>query len=193
MRGRWRLEPVLIGLICFGPLALAAFLYYGPFETAGLPRLQNPERELIEPPLPLPAVGLTTASGETSDPSWSRKRWSLIYATLRPCGHDCLRELNRLSQVYFALGGDRDRAQRVFLFGGAPAPPFNGGADMLVATLDDPAGAELVKVLGRRKIEGGRIFVADPHGNLVLSYPADADRSQLLKDLKRLLGLSGIG
>ena len=33
----------------------------------------------------------------------------------------------------------------------------------------------------------------DPHGNVILGYPPDADRSQLLKDLKRLLKLSTIG
>lgn len=193
MRGSLRLEPVLIGLLCLGPLALAAFLYYGPFETGYLPHMQNPERELIRPPRQIPATRLSTASGETTSPAWSRKRWSLIYATMSACDHDCLLELNRLSQVYFALGADRDRAQRVFLFGGAPEPPFEGGAGMLVASLNDPAGAALVQVLGRQKIEKGRIFVADPHGNLILSYPPDADRAQLLKDLKRLLRLSGIG
>lgn len=193
MKRKLRPEPVLIGLLCLGPLALAAFLYYGPFQLSALPRIRNPERVLIQPPRRLPAVALPAASGKSAGPHWFRKRWSLIYATMSPCDHACLLEVNRLSQVYFALGGDRTRTRRVFLFGGTPKPPFEGGADMLVASLDGPAGARLVQVLGRDKITKGRIFVADPRGNLILSYPPDADRAHLLKDLKRLLGHSGVG
>ena len=192
MRGKFRLQPLLIGLLFLGPFALALFLYYGPFETGRLPKFGNSEREWIRPPPRLPALGLTTSDGAVSDPNWARGRWSLIYARLSACGEECLRQVNRLSQVYFALGSDRDRARRVFLFGAAELP-FPGGADMLVARLTDAPGQEVAKMLGRGKIQQGRIFVADPHGNLILSYPPDADRSQLLKDLKRLLKLSTIG
>lgn len=192
MRGKFRLQPLLIGLLFLGPFALALFLYYGPFQTGRLPKFQNSEREFIRPPPRLPAVGLTTSSGAVSDANWARGRWSLIYARSSACGDECLRQVNRLSQVYFALGRDHDRARRVFLFGGAELP-FHGGADMLVARLSDAPGRKVTKMLGAGKIQQGRIFVADPHGNLILSYPPNADRSQLLKDLKRLLKLSTIG
>lgn len=192
MKRKVPFEPLLIGLLCLGPLALAVFLYYGPFDRADLPTLDNPERELIAPQVTLPAEALTRADGTLSEPDWARYRWSLIYAKMGVCDEKCLRELTRLSQVYFALGRDRDRARRVFLFAAAE-PPVQGGADVLVARLDDERGARLVPLLGRRKIEAGRIFVADPLGDLVLSYPPDADQSQLLEDLKRLLDVSGIG
>ena len=37
------------------------------------------------------------------------------------------------------------------------------------------------------------IYIADPHGNLLMSYPASGSARGLLKDLERLLRLSGIG
>ncbi|MND02408.1 hypothetical protein D3C83_217840 [compost metagenome] len=37
------------------------------------------------------------------------------------------------------------------------------------------------------------IYIADPHGNLMMSYPASGSARGLLKDLERLLRLSGIG
>jgi len=37
------------------------------------------------------------------------------------------------------------------------------------------------------------IYIADPHGNLMMSYPAGGSARGLLKDLERLLRLSSIG
>ena len=37
------------------------------------------------------------------------------------------------------------------------------------------------------------IYIADPHGNLMMSYPASGSARGLLKDLERLLRLSSIG
>jgi hypothetical protein len=41
--------------------------------------------------------------------------------------------------------------------------------------------------------EAGRIYLVDPLGNLMMSYPAAAPDQALLTDLKRLLRLSHIG
>jgi hypothetical protein len=59
--------------------------------------------------------------------------------------------------------------------------------------LDRERDAELIQVLGVDRLEQGRLFVVDPLGNLILSYPPDADQARLLKDLERLLSVSRIG
>jgi cytochrome oxidase Cu insertion factor (SCO1/SenC/PrrC family) len=41
--------------------------------------------------------------------------------------------------------------------------------------------------------QSDRIYIIDPAGNLVMSYPADADPSYMKKDIKRLLKVSQIG
>ena len=46
---RPRLTPWLIGLVCVGPLGLAALLYYGPWDLRALPQLPG-SRELVIPP-----------------------------------------------------------------------------------------------------------------------------------------------
>ncbi len=33
----------------------------------------------------------------------------------------------------------------------------------------------------------GRVYVADPRGFVILSYPPDVEQKELLRDLKRLL------
>ncbi|HEY5567921.1 MAG TPA: hypothetical protein VIM81_11860, partial [Gammaproteobacteria bacterium] len=50
-RLRPRIHLLLVALVFFGPVLLAAIAYYGPWDWA--PRAAH--GELIEPPLPLPA------------------------------------------------------------------------------------------------------------------------------------------
>jgi hypothetical protein len=42
-------------------------------------------------------------------------------------------------------------------------------------------------------IDAGHIYLADPHGNVMMRWPADPDRKAMLGDLKRLLKASQIG
>lgn len=190
---RRRAWPVLaVAALFVGPLLLAIGLYAARGNFGGFAHLPNPDRELIENPPGLPLVGLDRPGGTATDPGWSRSRWSLIYAKMPACEGRCEAALTRLHQVYLALGGERDRVQLVFL-----APSSEAGAaaaaDFLIGILDSPSGAELARVLGRDRVGAGRYFVVDPLGNLILSYPADADQSRLLKDLERLLDVSRVG
>jgi len=53
------------------------------------------------------------------------------------------------------------------------------------------SGESTVRALGADRLDGGRIYVADPRGLIVVSYPADVEQKELLRDLKRLLSASG--
>lgn len=187
-----RPEPILIGLASLGPFVLAALIYFGPLGQNALPVVENPERELIARGS-LPALQLTTAAGEPAEAPWASYRWALIYVDSSPCGEACRGELERLRQIHDALGADRHRVQRVFLHVGGPASKVSDPA-LLVGALDAPRQKTWRELFG---IEPGgavsRFFVADPLGNLVVAYPAGADRRAMLEDLERLLDVSRIG
>jgi cytochrome oxidase Cu insertion factor (SCO1/SenC/PrrC family) len=189
-RSVWPLTGV--AALFIGPFVVAVVLYAGRASLGGFGQLPNPDRELIEKPFQLPLIALVQPDGAILDPAWSRSRWSLIYAKMRACDGRCSEALERLSQVYTALGRDRDRVQQVFL---APTRDveFDAAAEILIGVLDSPEGAELLRLLGPDRLAEGRIFVVDPLGNVILSYPADADQSRLLKDLERLLDVSRVG
>ena len=102
------------------------------------------------------------------------------------------RDLGRLTAVYLALGRNRARVQRVLLLGDETFS-MTGDPELLVGYLDAARDVELVGALGREGLEQGRIFVVDPLGNLVMSYPPAPDQAQLLRDLERLLEVSRIG
>ena len=189
MKRRTSREPLFLLLVFVVPLALAVIAFYGP--TDWLPR-GAAHGEFIQPPVPLPPGELTTLSGARTEPDWYRGRWSLIYARTAECREQCIAELNRLNQVRLALGEDLRRVQLVFLFSGT-GPELPNEAALLAARLDDEAGAELLALLGAENTGNGRIYLADPLGNLVMTYPPDAEQRGILEDLERLLTVTVIG
>lgn len=186
------LTLVLVAVLFLGPAILAALLYFGPFRLEGLDMLPNPDREFFAEPETLPLMPLTTPDGGRTADDWARYRWSLIYARITPCEGACFGHLQRLTQVYLALGGERDRVQRVLLAVGS-LDDFSRDPELLIGRLDVPASAALVELLGKERLRGGRYFVVDPLGNVILSYPPDADQRRLLEDLERLLKVSRVG
>jgi hypothetical protein len=186
--------PWLVALVIFGPFAVAALLYYGSPDLEWLPRLPG-SRELIDPSIPAPAAWLGAAPADGSGPY----PWSLIYARMAACEQQCLHDIERLRQVHGALGRDAARVQRIYLQGGEPPTiPAQRGLtdglndpDLLARRLDDAQGAPIVRALGAEKLRLGRVLIADPRGDLVASYPAEVEQKELLRDLKRLLSVSG--
>jgi hypothetical protein len=183
--------PTLIAATCLGPIVLALLVYYVP-NALTQRQLANPERALLASPMPLPQVAVRTAGGGTTAPDWARYRWSLIYARITPCGGHCAPDLARLTEVHLALGRNRARVQRVLLIADEDFR-MTGDPELLVGYLDGERDAELVGALGLDLLEQGRIFVVDPLGNLVMSYPPAPDQARLLEDLERLLDVSRIG
>ena len=182
---RRALVPWLVALAVFGPFAAALLLYYVPSDLAWLPRLPG-SRELIEPPLAPPPGWLDVGL----DAAGARYRWSLIYAKMAACDRPCSATLERLRQVHAALAGDAERVRRVYWHAGdEPSVPDDPG--LLTRRVDGAVGESTVRALGAERLEQGRVYVADPRGLIVLSYPADVAQKELLRDLKRLLSVSG--
>lgn len=188
-----RAEPLLIGLVCLGPFALALVLYFGPFDEQVLPVVGNPERELLADRR-LPAIELESAAGERVEAPWARDRWALLFVKRLPCETACREALERLEQVHDALGADRHRMQRGLLYAGGTAPAVDDAA-LLRGRLEPARAGQWHALFGDALAAGaaGRFFVADPLGNLVVAYPAGADRRGMLEDLERLLDVSRIG
>jgi hypothetical protein len=194
LKARLRIEPLLVALIMLVPMAVAYWLYYSG-RGADLPLLVNEERRIVSPPISLPALPAVDGSGHEVENLWSAPVWRLVYARTAPCADACRKDLLHLLQVHLSLGQDQDRVRRVYL-GTAEGPGVEDPA-LLVGRLDGPAGRRLLDLLrGADPALGpdsARVYVVDPHGNLVLGYPAGADRRGLRDDLERLLKVSRIG
>jgi hypothetical protein len=181
---RAAIVPWLVALAVFGPFVAALLLYYVPADLDWLPRLPG-SRELLEPALPASPDWLRPAPG-----AGPVRRWFLIYAKMSACDRPCSVALERIMQVHGALAGDADRVQRVYWYAGV-APDIAADRDLWLRNIDDAAGESTVRALGADRLRAGRVYVADPRGLIVVSYPADVEQKELLRDLKRLLSASG--
>ncbi len=159
---------------------MALFIYYGPLGLTWLPQLPG-SRELLRDPIPMPPEWRSAASAEDE----AAHAWQLIYARMAPCEQQCALQLERLLQVQLALSRDQDRIQRaVWHVGSLPQLDVPG---LVAHDLEGAAGRTVVEALGAERLQNGRVYVADPRGNVILSYPPDVEQKELLRDLKRLL------
>lgn len=195
---RGRLQMLALAALFFVPLALAFWLYYGPH--AWRPGRSANQGDLIDPPRPLPEFDLAVAGGSPADAHWLRGKWTMLYIGDGACDERCRQALYLTRQSRIALNRDADRVRRVFVtYGSAYDYDFveREHPDLVVVMLGGQDGRDL---LARLPVYGdgppgtaGRIYLVDPLGNLMMSYPANAPDKALLKDLERLLRLSHIG
>ena len=190
VKRRGRSQFILVASIFFVPLATAILLYF----SSGWRPMVNTHGMLIDPPRPLTVAGIALADGRLAPPDVFEGHWSLVYSAAA-CNERTGELLNELAHVRVALDKDAGRVRRVLLHGGQCASfEFpSQDADLLVLSAAGPGG-EAFQAQFPLAVDGGHgIYIVDPHGNLMMSYPAAGSARGLLKDLERLLRLSNIG
>lgn len=167
------------------PLLLAwAMYHYQPFEHRGA----LAHGELLTPAQRLQVSGLRAVDDTPIGGDLFRGKWTLLYhvpaakaqsADRSGCDGDCRMLMDTLRRVRLAQGKSMRHVQRVLVEPAVAAPP-NG--------LDK--GLQVVKA-EHWPLPAGSVYVVDPQGFLVLRYRPGFDPKGLLKDLQRLLRLSG--
>lgn len=158
--------------------------------------------ELVSPARPLAEFELRTLEGKSFALDNLKSRWTLVYFGGGACADACRENLYKMRQVQLAQGREATRVERVYVItDGVPGPG-------LVSLLREHPGLHVlrgtvaqVRVLASQftlaqgtPLDGlDRVYVVDPLGNLMLSYPADADANRMRKDLARLLRVSQVG
>lgn len=193
-RRRARLGLIGLAAMFLLPLAAAFLLYYG---SGWRPAGSTQHGRLIDPARPLPNVTLATADGGSTGPDFLRNSWHLVYIGEGDCDPGCRATLVKTRQVRLALEKDLNRVHRVFLYAGAPAADYLATEhhDLVAADITGEAGKRLLAPFPQDPppLTARRLYLVDPLGNLMMSYPPDAPPKAILTDLKRLLRLSHIG
>jgi hypothetical protein len=174
-RGRWTL--VALGALFVLPVAIGWIAYltgFVPGATSNYGTLLEPRPLVLAPLAPL------------------RGRWVLVQFDSGACAQSCERKLYTMRQARRAQGVNAKRVERLWLITDATPPR----AELLAAiegthvsrgnaaaAAEFPAGAVLAD----------HIWVVDPLGNLMLRFPRDADPGRVVRDLERLLKVSGFG
>ena len=190
-RRRGRRQFLLVASLFLVPLATAIFLYYS---SAWRPAV-GAHGELINPPRPLVVSGLMLRDGRPAPRDVFAGKWSLVNDAGAACDEQTRALLDELARVRLALDKDTARVRRVLLHQGAcdSLELLSRDADLLVLAAVGPAGRTFLSQFPPA-LEGGHgIYIVDPHGNLMMAYPASGSARGILKDLERLLRLSSIG
>ena len=193
-----RRKLLLLASLFVLPMIVAYALYYSGWR----PETVHPHGELVQPARPVADAALVLLDGKPIRFSELRGKWTLVTFSAAECLKPCERNLAKMRQVIAAQGKEADRLQSVLVVTDGKA------LDWLRYAIQDYPGMravvgppEAVDALAREFTlpAGGpldnlnRVYLMDPLGNFMMSYPADADPTGMRKDLARLLRISQIG
>lgn len=182
-----RVQLLLIVAVFFGPLLIAAWMYYGG-------HFIDAEQRSNHGALLQPIVNLGEAFPESRLHAHNENLWLLLYADSHDCGDACRQALYTVRQARLMLGKEMDRLARVFLHGDrAPDTLFVADEHRGLITLHDASLAGLLENKKPAELPTGGYFLIDPLGNLVMYFRPDIDPSDMVDDIKHLLKLSRIG
>ena len=184
-----RRQFLLVASIFLVPLVAAVTLYF----SSDWRPVVNSQGTLIDPPRMLTSSGVALPSKISAGAGFPSGKWSIVYLAAT-CDARTEAVFEELGRVRIALDKDAPRVRRVLLHGGnctgATPPP---ASDLAVLAATGPEGEALLAAFPPAVDGLPGIYLVDPHGNLMMSYPASGSARGLLKDLERLLRLSNIG
>jgi len=182
-----RLQLTLMALVFFGPLILAAWLY---FSGSGLrPEGRTNHGELLQP-----IVNIADLLPDSAVIEQNEGYWLLIYSNDGRCEDACELALVTLRQSRLMLGQEMERVRRVFLHGDTvPDTVLLAEQHAGLVTLTDSGFSELLQNKKPAELSAGGYFLVDPLGNLVMYFRPDIDPSDMVEDIERLLKHSRIG
>lgn len=181
-----RVQLALLVLLFFGPLAVAWiwFFQFGEFR----PEPVN-KGDLVEPVVPVGELELhERKSGIAVTPF--ADDWAIVLLAPEHCDDACERALYLSRQVWFRLNKDADRVQRILIAGRDVEYPVLEHPDLEVYDADPAAMRRFVSETNPALAGAERMYLVDPLGNLMMSYPLDFTPEMLNDDLKRLLRYS---
>lgn len=198
-RTRSRLTLVLLAVLFAAPLFLA---WLAQDDGLWRDRPKVNYGELIQPIRPLDALRLQRRDGTPVGPAQLRGHWTLVYLPAGDCASSCGEVLYKIRQTHAALGKEMDRVQRLLILGGsmtAQGPSeelIRNDPNLIVADADPDEWRRLGAWFAPPRGEfspGESVYLVDPLGNLMMSYPTGFEMKGMLTDLKRLLKASFAG
>lgn len=178
-----------------------AIIFVLPFTVAATLHLLNVHPSgksygnLVNPPHVLQFSVLHDAQGKIFMPQQWQKKWNMVMVDSTGCEESCQKQVHLLKQVQTSLDKDAHRLQRVLLVPTVlKAEVFNDlqkqYPDLIILV---GADAKTIKFAGQFNATLGSVYLVDPLGNLMMSYPENINPKGLYSDLKRLLKNSWAG
>ena len=223
LRPRTRTPLVLIVLISLAPVLAAVVAYFNPDwrpdGSVAYGTLIEPQRPI---PVST-ALQATTLDGKPFDVASLKGKWLLITADGGDCQDACARKLFILRNSHASQGKNVERLARVwFITDDAPVPErvleaYKGTIMLRVqpeqlkafllaesasvgtstgttsAGVVTPSGTAPASSNGAAKALAEPMWIIDPHANLMMQYPANAEPEKVRTDIRKLVYHSRIG
>jgi cytochrome oxidase Cu insertion factor (SCO1/SenC/PrrC family) len=177
----------LLVALCTAPVVASYVAYF-----VWPPSRQVNYGELITPQ-PLPDARLALADGTPFPWHRLKGKWVLAMADSGNCDLYCQRKLLYMRQVRLAQGKEMDRVERAWLITDDANPVPAVVAEYRGTWPIRARGSAFLNLFPVRGALADHIYVIDPHGNLMMRFPRDADPRKIVKDIARLLRISRIG
>ena len=180
----------LLVLVFILPFTMAVLLHFFDLKPSG-----KSYGNLVQPPKTLQFPVLKDTQGKIFKPEQWNKIWSIVTVDTAGCAAPCVARVHMLKQVHTSMNKENDRVQRVLL---VPADIKGEAFTALQKKYPDliilaGADAETIKFSAEFSAAKSEVFLVDPLGNLMMSYPDKFDPKGLRSDLTRLLKNSWAG
>jgi hypothetical protein len=181
-RQRVRRQIIMVALVAIAPIVASYLAYYAwPRDT------KVNYGSLLATPAPV--LTGRTLDGQAFRLADLRGRWVLLTASGGTCDAACEASLYAGRQARTIQNAERERVVRVWLITDRTAP-----AKALLEEHPDLVAAHAsASEVGALPGAGHALYLIDPLGNLVLSWPPDPDIKRMARDITRLLRASSIG
>lgn len=193
-----RVQILLVLAVFIAPIAGAFF--YKPARFINYGEIYSPVR----------AVDNLTMIGSEGSVEFDslRRQWVFLVVANGECSQVCEDNILKMRQLRFMQNNNMTRIRTVFLHSQLPplvaqdlAAKYSPIESYSVAIEQFKQWTEVLKTDSESEIkqmddnhhERTRFYIIDPAGNLMMSYPADADPNFMKVDIKRLLKTSQIG
>ncbi len=195
---RNRVTLVMLALVFLVPLAYAFWIYSG----MEAPDHTKNHGDFVQPARKISQFNLIQTDGQLFGLSDLQGKWTLVYVGTGECDDRCAQALYKIRQSRMAQGEKVRRVQRLYImFANHPEPSLQkvlaDHKGMFVARPAEPSGDEIQKIFSLQDqtpvLQANRVYIVDPLGNLMMSYPRGFDARGLIKDLQHLLKASQIG
>jgi len=186
-----RVQMIMVFAVFVAPVA-GAFLYE--------PSSFNNYGDLYRPARPVANLDMMSDKGAVELDSF-RRQWVFLVKADTECAKACEDNILKIRQLRFMQNNNMTRIRTVVMQTGlAPAVSADLAAKyspIEVYTVERDNFDEWTKILklddAPIEAEADRLYIIDPAGNLMISYPATAEPKSIQKDIKRLLKTSQIG
>jgi hypothetical protein len=181
----------MIVVVFVAPIVAALFYKPTKFNNYG---------DIYSPARPVSNLVMQGGGGEVEMDSL-RRQWIFLTVANTACSADCENNILKMRQLRFMQNNNMKRIRTVFLHTGLDESVASDLAAKYSPVESYRAdNAEFIRWTRILKLEqapqeanNDRLYIIDPAGNLMMSYPPSADPNLMKKDIKRLLKASQIG